>query len=249
MSETKIFFADGEHPKMLAAFQQAQDTFKYFWRELSWEYRRIVPGLTIACVKVAFQQILDGPTPTVEHMWINEIDFDGFNISGTLINEPQSIDNVRLGDRVAIPLTQISDWLFAIGNQTYGGFSIHAMRSEMDEAERITHDEAWGFEFGDYDNVLVVSGQDINPENLVEHPMSINMRESLVEFIQNYPTELTARDDLGYTLLHRETIAGNRTSIEVLLAMGADKHAQTNSGHTACDFAALLGWNHLLPLL
>ncbi len=39
MEETKIFYADGENPKMIEAYKRAQETFKYFWRELSWEYR------------------------------------------------------------------------------------------------------------------------------------------------------------------------------------------------------------------
>jgi Uncharacterized protein conserved in bacteria (DUF2314) len=36
MAEKEIFFANGDTPKMIAAFKSAQDTFKYFWRELSW---------------------------------------------------------------------------------------------------------------------------------------------------------------------------------------------------------------------
>ena len=31
-----------ESPEMISAFNKAQETFKYFWRELSWEYRRII---------------------------------------------------------------------------------------------------------------------------------------------------------------------------------------------------------------
>ncbi|MOA49969.1 hypothetical protein D3C78_1729270 [compost metagenome] len=79
--------------------------------------------------------------------------------------------------------------------------------------------------------------------------MSKNMKESLIDFVKNNPDELTHQDELGYTFLHRETIAGNQTSVEVLLESGADRNAKTATGKTALDFAKELKWNHLLPLL
>ncbi|KFF05484.1 DUF2314 domain-containing protein [Flavobacterium reichenbachii] len=247
MENTPIFFADGENPKMIEAFQKAQETFKYFWRELSWEYRRIIPGLDVACVKVAFTQEIDNET-VVEHMWINEINFDGENIYGILVNDPGELTNVSNGDEVAIPINQISDWLFASQGKTYGGFTIQAMRSEMSEDEREAHDEAWGMDFGDYNDILVVFEQKEKPENLIEHPMSKNMKESLVDFIKNNPNEINGKDELGYTFLHRETIAGNSTSVQILIESGADKNAKTVHGKTPLDYAKELKWEHLIPL-
>lgn len=250
MSESNIFFAKGDSPEMIKAFQRAQQSFKYFWRELSWEYRRIIPGLDLACVKVAFAQELPRQEePVVEHMWINEVHFDGEIISGTLINQPNELTNISNGDPVSIQLNQISDWLFSIEGNTYGGFTIHAMRSMMSAEEREEHDTAWGLHFGDYNDILVVNKQKEQPENLVEHPMSRNMKEKLIEFLQQHPGELNGQDDAGYTLLHRETISGNLSSVEVLLQMGANKDAETNSGKTALDFARLLEWEHIIPVL
>jgi len=247
MEKTPIFFADGESQKMIEAFKKAQETFKYFWREISWEYRRIVPALDFACVKLAFIQEVNGEN-IVEHMWINDIDFDGENIKGTLVNEPTELTNVSNGDYVEIPRNQISDWLFATQDKTYGGYTIQAMRSEMNEAEREDHDKAWGLNFGDYNDILIVYEQKEKPENLIEHPMSKNMKQSLVNFVKSNPNELTAKDELGYTFLHRETIAGNSTSVEVLIASGADINAKTIHDKTALDFAKQLEWDHLIPL-
>lgn len=248
MSDNKIFYADGESPKMINAYKKAQETFKYFWRELSWEYRRTIPGLDVACVKLAFTQDVDDET-IVEHMWINDVNFDGETIYGILVNDPDELTNVSNGDEVAVPINQISDWLFASQGKTYGGFTIHAMRSEMSHEERESHDNAWGLEFGDFNDIQVVFEQREKPENLIEHPMSKNMKESLVEFLKNNPEEINAQDDLGYTFLHREAIAGNQTSVEVILEHGADTKAKTESGKTAHDFAKELKWDHLLPLL
>jgi len=248
MSETKIFYADGESPKLIEAYKRAQETFKYFWRELSWEYRRIIPGLDVACVKLAFTQDIDDET-IVEHMWINDVNFDGETIYGVLVNDPNELTNVNNGDEIAIPINQISDWLFAINGKTYGAFTIHAMRSEMSNEEREDHDGAWGLEFGDFNDILVVNEQKEKPENLIEHPMSKNMKESLIEFLKSNPEEIEAQDDLGYTFLHREAIAGNQTSVELILQAGANPAAKTHNGKTALDFAKELKWDHLIPLL
>lgn len=248
MEQTPIFFADGESLQMIEAFKKAQETFKYFWRELSWEYRRIVPALDVACVKLAFTQEIEDET-IVEHMWINDINFDGEKIYGILVNDPNELTNVENGDEVEIPINQISDWLFASQGKTYGGFTIQAMRSEMSETERAEHDNAWGMDFGDYNDILVAYEQKEKPGNLIEHPMSKNMKESLIDFIKNNPEEVTNQDQLGYTFLHRETIAGNSTSVEVLIASGADLNAKTIDGKTALDFAKQLNWEHLIPIL
>lgn len=267
MSEKEIFWADGDNPKMIDAFKNSQNTFKYFWRELSWEYRRIIPALNLACVKVAFSQEVEGRArPLVEHMWINEVSFDGNNVSGVLINNPNELTNVSNGDFVSIPLAQISDWLFAITEskpkgglskvfssaskpRAYGGFTIQVMRSEMTTKERKEHDSAWGLDFGDYNEVLVVNEQKENPENLIEHPMSKNMREKLLDFLKDNPEEITNTDDDGLTLLHKETIAGNLTSVEVLLSLGASKDVKTNRGETPLDFAKKLNWEHIICVL
>ncbi|HAS40669.1 MAG TPA: hypothetical protein DCS93_09335 [Microscillaceae bacterium] len=251
MANQDIFFAKGDSPEMLEAFQKAQETFKYYWREISWEYRRVVPALEVACVKVAFAQQIDpNEDPLIEHMWVNNVDFDGDEISGVLVNEPQQLTNVQLNDEVTIPLEQISDWLFAISGKTYGGFTIHAMRTLMSEEERKSHDEAWGLDFGDVQDILCVYEQKEHPENLIEHPMSRNMKERWAEFVQNDAEGIANQDEQGYNLLHREVIAGNATSVAVLVESGYfDLQAKTNQGKTALDFAQQLDWAHIIPLL
>ena len=270
MTKKTIFWADGQSPKMIQAIETAQKTFKYFWREVSWDNRRIVPALNVACVKIVFMQEVAGSDELlVEHMWINEVHFDGNNVMGVLVNEPNEITNVACGDFVSVPLNQVSDWLFAMTEskpkkklfglmtsneteevlRTYGAFTIQAMRSEMSTEEREQHDTAWGMDFGDYNDIVYVHEQKTKPENLVEHPMSKNMRPKLMEYFQTNPAEVLASDENGHTILHSEAIAGNLNSVEVLLAMGADKHAKTKEGETALDLAQKLDWNHLIPVL
>ncbi|MFP3831871.1 DUF2314 domain-containing protein [Chryseobacterium sp. SIMBA_028] len=269
MEDNPIFFADGNDPEMTKAFKKAQETFKYFWREQSWEYKRIIPGLNVSCVKAAFSEKNEAGETIVEHMWINDINFDGDTVKGYLINEPNDLKSVEVGGYFEIPLTDISDWLFAITPsvqkpkglsklffssteplpKTYGGFSIQKMRSDMSDAERKEHDNAWQMDFGDFNDILIVNKQKEEPENLIEHPMSKNMREKFVEFLQQNPDDIQYIDEDGLSLLHKETIAGNLTILKVLLESGADKNIQSKAGKTALDYAKQLNWEHIIPVL
>ncbi|WP_241489164.1 DUF2314 domain-containing protein [Chryseobacterium indologenes] len=270
MEENSFIFTDSSDPKMIEAYQKARQTFKYFWREQSWEYRRIIPGLNLSCVKAPFSEKNPETGETVvEHMWINDIDFDGDTVSGYLINNPNNLANIQAGDHFSIPLNEISDWLFAITPaekkpkglsklfsssspllpKTYGGFTIHKMRSDMSEAERKEHDDAWQLDFGDFNDIEVVHNEKEKPENLIEHPMSKNMKEKFMQFIQEYPDELTQMDDNGLNLLHRETIAGNLVSVQGALEAGADKNIKSKNGKTALDYARQLQWEHIIQVL
>ena len=249
-SKSKEIFYAQQDKLMQEATENAQKNFKYFWRELYWEYRRIIPALNFAMVKIPFEQQFDGhDQPIVEHMWINEINFDGHKITGALVNKPNQLTNVSVGDKVMKDLSDISDWMFASGGKVYGGFTVQVMRSGMSSKERTSHDQAWGLDFGDHNETLLVFEQKENPENLIEHPMSKNMSEKLREFLQENPDEMSNADENGHIMLHNEAIAGNKSSIEILLEFGADKTIKSNSGQTALDYAKSMGWEHLLEIL
>src|SRR6185312_5536271 len=93
---------------MQVANQAARSTFRYFWRELAWERRRIVPALDLACVKAPFSDdenaVRVKDQPEVEQMWLGEIDFDGQFVSGTLLNAPNWLKSVKQGDSARFQL-------------------------------------------------------------------------------------------------------------------------------------------------
>ncbi|MDR2111854.1 MAG: DUF2314 domain-containing protein [Candidatus Accumulibacter sp.] len=248
MAQDTVFLAD-ETPQMLEAFKKAQNTFKYFWRESYWECHRTVPVLDMANVKVVFIQENPAAAPLVEYMWIGDVDFDGIRVKGFLINNPDVLSNIKKGDAVEIPLDKVADWIFAIDGKAHGGFTVQVMRAGMSKKERREHDRAWGLDFGDPNKTLVAYEQEKHPENLIEHPMCINTKNSAEDFMKKNPGESTSKDELGYTRLHRETIAGNKALVELLLQMGADMNAKTNEGYSALDFARKLGWEHIIPIL
>src|SRR5262249_19441391 len=89
---SKVVFRKDD-AEMLRAYASARETFRFFWREVAWEKRRIVKALDFANVKAAFADD-DGE---IEHMWLSQVEFDGQYVSGVLLNTPVSVD-ARKGD-------------------------------------------------------------------------------------------------------------------------------------------------------
>ncbi|MGC3968058.1 MAG: DUF2314 domain-containing protein [Pirellulales bacterium] len=250
MAESKVFLFDGEDPEMLQASAKARATFRYFWRELHWESRRIIPGLSLACVKAPFSDGDDAPPsddhPSVEQMWVSDIRFDGRDVIGNLLNSPNWITSVQEGDLSVMPLAEISDWMYAIGDDVYGAFTVNLMRARMSARERREHDAAWGLEFGDPKTIRVIPA-DFPSHG--EHPMSENMAPSFRDELKKQPSMLNSKDDDGWTLLHREALGGNLATVRVLLEYGADRNAKTPHGMTPLQLAKSLGWDKVATLL
>jgi uncharacterized protein len=267
MSESKVFGFDNNDPDMQRAYQKARKTFRYFWRELSWEMRRIVPALELACVKAPFS---DGEgarghpeNPQVEHMWMNNIEFDGRVIKGVLINSPNWLKTVKEGDEAQMPPGEISDWMYASDGEVFGAFTVNLMRSRMGRRERQQHDDAWGLNFGDPNDIRIVPettkksggffkslfGRTEAPTEIGEHPMSAAMAPTLKGQMAEDPTMPHDTDERGWTHLHREALAGNLATVSALLELGADPNAVTNDGMTPLQLAKSLGWNRVVALL
>lgn len=257
---------DAKDPAMQNAFQAAQASFRYFWRELSWEMRRIVPGLDMAMVKFPFS---DGPrtdgNPEFEHMWIGDVGFDGDSVSGTLLNSPRWLNSVREGDDVSLPFDHVTDWMMTVDGRAYGGFTVNLMRSRMSDNERDQHDQAWGLEFGDPSNVQVeisrtvgpeaagMKSSDVSPEGVsetyVEHPMSVNMLPEIKVQLEADQSIATFTGDDGWTLLQQEAMAGNFGIVKLLVTHGADVSARTPSGYTAAELAKKIGWSEIAEFI
>ena len=63
MSESQssqVFMFDDSDPEMQRAYESARATFRYFWREVAWERRRIIPGLDLACQGTLLRRAEEG---------------------------------------------------------------------------------------------------------------------------------------------------------------------------------------------
>lgn len=121
MSET-VFPFNSDDPAMQEACAAAQRSFKFFWRELSWERRRIVPALGMAAIKLPFT---DGPRSDgngeFEMMWVGEVDFDGITLTGSLLNSPNWLTSVKQGDVASSHFSYLNDWMMTSRGKAYGG--------------------------------------------------------------------------------------------------------------------------------
>jgi len=263
----KVTFHKDDDPQIVAAGKLARASFRYFWRELSWEYRRIIPGLELAAIKVPFT---DSEDEDAECMWVNEINFDGYRLSGVLLNEPNWLKSVKQGDKVKVPVKAICDWIYACEGRAYGGFTVNAIRAKMAKKERKAHDGAWGLDFGDPKQVHMVPPEWFNDKKpglmgglfgkspapvsekelqLNEHPMAANMAESLSDFFKSNPGKVNEIQDNGLNMLHELTLAGTTLGAKAALKHGADINAKSKRGHTPLAFAKSLGWKKVAMLL
>lgn len=243
----KIFRAPDDEA-MDAAVREARSTFRYLWRELTWEYRRVLPALHIAVVKAGFSDE-QGSSADSEYMWVGELAFNGDTLTGTLMNAPNHLTSVKQGDRITLDPSRIHDWMYVLSGRVYGGFTVDVMRSKMSTRERRRHDEAWGFEFGDPGEVLVTPqwGPASDPD--AEHPMSENMASDLAEAIDADPAAFAAVDDDGLNTLHSLALGGSAACVRVLLDKGADPLVRTRSGKSARDLAEQMGWPRVAAIL
>jgi uncharacterized protein len=267
MSESqpsRVFWFDPSDPEMQRAYENARATFRYFWREVAWERRRIIPALDLACVKAPFsdggQMTRTEDAPQVEHMWLSEVDFDGRFVSGVLLNAPNWLKTVKEGDSARVPLGEISDWMYVISGEVFGAYTVHLLRSRMGRRERREHDAAWGLNFGDPTQIRVAPEPNKGGGPLKnwfgkgradtgEHPMSEAMAASLKEQLAKDPSLVSAKDERGWTLLHQEALAGSTPTVKVLLEAGADPNAVTDHGMTPLQLAQSLGWEKVVALL
>ena len=267
--------ADDEDMKAVGAY--GRKTFRFFMREWSWENRRIVPGLDMAYVKVAFSDPPEMRTNApgeleVEYMWISDVVFDGKRIHGVLLNQPDSLKSVKEGDSVTVSPKQIVDWIYSVMGEVCGGFTIQKMRLGMDAGELKSHDDAWGLDFGDPGGIRLVPETYLEDEwknkrtripkidgmfiygdfkklSEMEHPMSINMRPSLEEQAVGNSDLLNSTDESGFNMLHSLAIAGSYDGVDVCLNNGMDPNQKAANGATPISLAKQLGWSKVVKRL
>jgi uncharacterized protein YegJ (DUF2314 family) len=242
---------------MLDAAIAAQRSFKYFWRELSWERRRMIPALDSAAIKLPFT---DGPRSDgngeFEMMWVNEINFDGITLTGTLVNSPNYLTSVQQGYSVTSHFSYLYDWMMTRSGKAYGGYTVNLIRSRMNADERAAHDKAWGVDFGDPSQIRI----DFRDSNkgaasagvqgaFSDHPMCVNMIPQYDAQMQSDPGIATAIDEGGWTLLQREALAGNLGMVKLLVRHGADIAARTPDGRDAATLAQGIGWDEIATYL
>lgn len=258
-ADSPVFYAKSDDPEMAKAVARAVASFKYLWRELTWEYRRIVPALELSAIKAAFNDP-GGAPDAAEHMWLSNIEFDGDRISATLMNAPNGLKTIAEGDTVELRVDQIEDWMYVVGGHVYGGFTIQVLRAGMSLAERSSHDKAWGFDFAEPDRVDLApdwqamkgkgkGGAPASAAPDAEHPMSESMASGFASVLEDNKEGFFELGPEGLNTLHSLALGGSAACVKVLLTAGADPRVLTSKGKTARELAEMMGWPRVVALL
>jgi len=89
-------------------------------------------------------KIVDGSE--TEHIWLNDVSFDDTDIFyGVVANAPLNIHNLKLGTKVGVDRSSVSDWLVIENGRLIGGYTIRCLRDEMNEREQKNFDKTLSF--------------------------------------------------------------------------------------------------------
>ena len=111
-----------------AAIEHAKKTLPVFFERLDKPLR----GDTDFQIKIRF---LTNQPPNGEHVWARDVKRDGTNVSATIATVPRNIPNLKQGQRVTVPITQITDWLVESGGKYHGAYTVRALLPYMSEKE------------------------------------------------------------------------------------------------------------------
>ncbi|MDO6491148.1 MAG: DUF2314 domain-containing protein [Cellulophaga sp.] len=84
---------------------------------------------------------------SAEHIWIQDVTYDGSKFKGIVGNTPLYEINVKLGDTINVDESNISDWMYFDQNITKGAYTIRVLRDQMSTEEQKEFDIQSGMQF------------------------------------------------------------------------------------------------------
>jgi len=121
-AEPQVFNVDQHNHAMKKAVRQARRTVGAFIQAL----QHPAAGQSDFEVKKPFRQ-----GDVVEHMWLSDVWFSGNRFHGYVDNMPRKVKGLKMGDRVSVNPTEISDWAFVQNGQLVGGYTIRVLYAEL----------------------------------------------------------------------------------------------------------------------
>jgi uncharacterized protein YegJ (DUF2314 family) len=110
-------------PVMDAAIDKAKASLPTFWSLLASPKN----GDKGFAVKIRYD--LGGNNS--EHIWAGNVVLEGKSVSATINNQPRDIPNLKMGQRVTVPIDRISDWMFIRDDKIHGGQTIRAVLQRL----------------------------------------------------------------------------------------------------------------------
>jgi len=66
-----------------------------------------------------------------EHFWLSSVEYEDGVFFGTIDNDPDMVQSVKLGQRYSVKATEISDWLYVRDGKVAGNRTLKALFSRM----------------------------------------------------------------------------------------------------------------------
>ncbi len=131
-----VVMVQKEDAEMNAAIEHARETLPAFWKEF--EHPAADEGEFY--VKLAITD--RGRT---EHFWIGKIRREGGRLYGVVENDPETVKNVKYGQKIAIDESKITDWKYEKAGVTKGGYTIAVLLKRIpgSEADEIRKALGW----------------------------------------------------------------------------------------------------------
>lgn len=127
---------ESDDKEMAEAIEKANQTLTDFNAVLS------NPKIEVKSLKVKFETSNGGG----EHIWLTDVQYKDGRYSGTLDNEPEYITEYKIGDKIEVDNSKISDWMYIENGKLFGGHTIKLLRVRMTEAEREQFDAESGMQ-------------------------------------------------------------------------------------------------------
>lgn len=135
---TNVFNASQADAQMNWAMEKARLTLGYFRQSLA----NPTDDQYGHSLKVRIQD-----DNGVEHMWMADLSLDEDGLFyGMLDSDPVTVQSVKAGTRIGIPVDAVSDWLLVEEGRLIGGYTIRVYRESLNPQERQQFDQNFGVE-------------------------------------------------------------------------------------------------------
>jgi len=223
-----IVFVSGEDEKMVWAIEKARLTLWYFMECLLDPQ----PEQVYFSVKI---KIAD--EDHIEHIWLTEPEFDiEGNLFGTVGNEPGNVTAVRLGDRIGVESSLVSDWMIIESGRLIGGYTIRAIRDGLPENEQPAFDDAVGLYIDEgVDHFKVDSDTPEGAILLIEQYFSENNLEQVLA-CKDFHAEARLILLKAKLEIDNETIALTAEALEASFLQYIDQHGMPDFSQKTSAF-------------
>jgi uncharacterized protein YegJ (DUF2314 family) len=112
---------------MEAAIKKARDTLPAFWSQVG-NKQANESGHS---VKLAYPK----KGGNHEHIWAEVQSKSGDQVTATISNVPRDVTGIKKDQRVTVPVSMVSDWLYWRDGRLHGAYTLRAVLGRMSKAD------------------------------------------------------------------------------------------------------------------